>query len=408
MSCKGLQFPIENLSKRIDNDKYFSTTQMQKMSEKIESFFLSMNLPVKVIDAKFNNIAIVFTLDYKETEGKTPIRIEKRLQEIKKLQKDIELCLCSPVEIAGDAYTIRLAVKSFTRRSVLLSDLFQSGNFLTSDSPLTIAGGVNISGGQFLFNLEELGNLLVVGVTGSGKSTFLNDIILSVLAKATPEQAQFVLMDFKGVELQHFEGIPHMYYEHTIKQPDQALKILDDLQKISRDREMMLSGKSIYRFSDYPQSNSNLPRILIVIDEFIELYQKLLDIYSIKEANRLWKEVLTNLEKISAKTVQTGIHLVLVAQTPVAYEPDEKKDQNHEWDIIDALRFVRNRACLVATSQEELKRIVNTTFTDRLLGEGDMYFYKGFEDRGTHIQTAKVEPEDVDNVVKFIREKYSF
>ena len=85
----------------------------------------------------------------------------------------------------------------------------------------------------------------------------------------------------------------------------------------------------------------------------------------------------------------------------------EKHNDNIEWDIIDALRFVRNRACLVATSQEELKRIVNMTFTDRLLGQGDMYFYQGFEDRGRHIQTAKVEPEDVDIVVKYLLEKYS-
>ena len=91
----------------------------------------------------------------------------------------------------------------------------------------------------------------------------------------------------------------------------------------------------------------------------------------------------------------------------MAYEPDEKHNDNIEWDIIDALRFVRNRACLVATSQEELKRIVNMTFTDRLLGQGDMYFYQGFEDRGRHIQTAKVEPEDVDIIVNYLLEKYS-
>ena len=167
----------------------------------------------------------------------------------------------------------------------------------------------------------------------------------------------------------------------------------------------MLSAKDYHVFSNYAQSDESLPRIVIIIDEFIELYQKLLDIYPVKKANALWKEVLSSLEEITEKTVLTGVHLVAVAQTPVAYEPDDKNDRNIEWDIIDKLRFVRNRACLVASSQEELKRIVNITFTDRLLGEGDMYFYQGFEDRGRHIQTAKVEPEDVDNVVSYIQKK---
>ena len=399
-----LLYRPEILKARLDNDNYVSLEKMQTMAKQLEDFFASMNLPVTVTDTKYNNVAIVFSLVYKDL--KTPKRFESKLNDIKKLQKDIEYCLCSPVEIAGDGNLIILAVKSFKRRSVTLRDLLSSPEFRNHPSPLAVAGGTDISGGHFVFDLEKLGNLLIVGVTGTGKSTFLNDILLSVLAKATPEQVKFVLMDFKRVELQHFGGIPYMYYDYTIKQPALALEKLRELRDVSNKREKMLNEMGVYNFSDYPQYEDSIPRILIVIDEFIELYQQLLKIYPDKIANEYWNEVLSCLEDISQKTLQTGIHLVLVAQTPLAYEPVENKDENKEWSIIDALRFVRNRACLVATSQQELKRIVNMTFTDRLLGEGDMYFYQGFEDRGTHIQTARVDPEDVDRVVGYIRQEY--
>ena len=408
-----LQFPCDKLTARTDPDGFVSIVHMQEMAAKLDNLFQSLKTPVKVADYKFNNVAVVFTLVYKDTEKSTK-RFEAKVKEIKNLQKDIELCLCCPVEISGENNSIKLAVKSFARKSVTLKDMLSSGEFLSSTSPLTVAGGTDISGGHFVFDLATLGNLLIVGVTGAGKSTFLNDIILSILAKATPEQVQFVLMDFKGVELLHFQGLPHLYYKDAIKDPELVPDILRELYTLSQEREKTLSQKGYFRFDYYlkgvqddPTEGEPLPRIMIVIDEFIELYQKFLDIYPLQKANELWKEVLFCLEAISEKTVQTGIHLVLVAQTPVAYEPDEKHNDNIEWDIIDALRFVRNRACLVATSQEELKRIVNMTFTDRLLGQGDMYFYQGFEDRGRHIQTAKVEPEDVDIIVNYLLEKYS-
>ncbi|MBR2660529.1 MAG: DNA translocase FtsK [Clostridia bacterium] len=408
-----LQFPCDNLTARTDVDGFVSIDQMREIAKKLEDLFCSLKLPVKVADYKFNNVAIVLTLVYNDTRNPSK-RFEAKVNELKKIQKDIELCLCCPVEISGQNNTIIIAVQSFARRSVTLKDLLSSGEFLSSNSPLTVAGGTDISGGRFVFDLESLGNLLIVGVTGAGKSTFLNDIIISILAKATPDQVQFVLMDFKGVELLHYQRLPHLYDKNIEKEPEAALDTLKQLQLLSQEREKALAQKGFYRFDYYqraveddPTRGEPLPRIIIIIDEFIELYQKLLDRYPLQRANQLWKEVLSCLEAISEKTVQTGIHFVLVAQTPIAYEPDEKNNRNIEWDIIDALRFIRNRACLVTTSQDELKRIVNNTFTDKLLGEGDMYFYQGFEDRGRHIQTAKVEPEDVDKVVGYLQKKYS-
>lgn len=408
-----LLFPPEKLKPRIDTDVFVSIDQMRGMADKLESLFHSLKMPVKVADYKFNNVAVVLTCVYNDPQNPSK-RFEKKVNEIKLLQKDIELCLCCPVEISGQNKTIIIAAQSFDRKSVTLKEMLSSGEFLSSESPLTVAGGTDISGGRFVFDLGSLGNLLIVGVTGTGKSTFLNDIIISILAKATPAQVQFVLMDFKGVELLHYQGLPHLFTKDIAKEPEPALEILEQLKSYSQEREKKLTQKGFYRFDFYqkaleedPTIGESLPRIIIIIDELIELYQKMLDGYSLQEANRLWQEVLSCLERISEKTVQTGIHLVLVAQTPIAYEPDEKKNRNKEWDIIDKLRFIRNRACLVTTSLEELKRIVKNTFTDKLLGEGDMYFYQGFEDRGRHIQTAKVEPEDVDTVVRSIHEKYS-
>lgn len=403
-----LQYSPDLLRPRQDNDSYVSLEQMQKMSAQLEDLFRSLKLPVTVADYKYNNVAIVFRLVYRDIEGKPNKRFETKLTEIRNLQKDIEVCLHSPVEMSGEGNTIVLAVKSFGRRSVTLNDMISSGEFRSSPSPLTVAGGTDISGGRFIFDLAKLGSLLIVGVTGSGKTTYLNDILLSILAKAAPEQVQFVLMDFKGVELQHYEGIPYMYYDKAVKDPLLALQRLKELRDLSDSRSKAFSGKGILKYSDAEKQNDQEPRILIVIDEFIELYQLLQNMYPLAKAKQLWHEVLACLEAISEKTVQTGIHLVLVAQTPLAYEPDEKKDRLVEWKVVDALRFIRNRACLVATSQEELKRIVNMTFHDRLLGEGDMYFYQGFEDRGHHIQTANVESEDVDRVVKYIRQKYEY
>jgi len=215
-----LQYPCDLLQVRTDPDNFVSIEQMQELKEKLDSFFCSMKLPVAIADYKFNNVAIVFNLIYKDQEGKALKNFESKLNELKNLQSDIEMCVCNPVEIAArEGKAIHLAVKSITQRAVTLRDLFNTGEFLSSPSPLTVAGGTDISGGHFIFDMEKLGNLLIVGLTGTGKSTFLNDVILSILAKATPKQAQFVMMDFKWVELQHFEGIPYMYYDYTIMDP---------------------------------------------------------------------------------------------------------------------------------------------------------------------------------------------
>ncbi len=128
------------------------------------------------------------------------------------------------------------------------------------------------------------------------------------------------------------------------------------------------------------------------------------------EAEMLCDDVLNCLQEISQKTAQTGIHMVLVAQTPLSYKPDEKNKKNEQWETLKKLYFIPNIACFTVFKQtgvELIERIAERRLVDRLLGDGDVVFYQGRKDMGHHVQTAMVETEDVDRVVSYLTKKYS-
>ncbi len=407
--------PKELLKPRVDTDNYMSFQQTKEMAEKLEGMFRSFGLPYEVSDHKFNNIAVVMKLTLKDEPGKPPVPFEKKVRSVVKLKPDIELCLGNPIEFHETYNSLEISVKSINRRSVALRDIMLSDKFKSSPSCLTVAAGTDISGGVFVFDLEKISNLLVVGVTGSGKSVFLNDILLSILAKATADQVRLILMDFKKVELNHYEGIPHLLYKHAITEPEEALVELDKMVEETERRIQLLKEASVRDISAYNRTASeHVPHIVILIDEFIELLEKAKDALPEEKAWDFWNQILKQLETISESSVWTGIHTVLATQSAKARDSDMKTTKEHDDKnfLLDSLRFIKPHASLVVVSKKESAELARKEDIKRekddgpvrMLGEGDMLFSVGAEDPGVHIQTAMVTPEEVDRVVQYIRQ----
>ena len=352
---------------------------VQEQAKKLEKMFASFQMDVRVIDYRYNDFAILLKLRLGPAVSTKAVR---------KLRADIELQMANPVDFLDDpgGRGITVAVKNIQRPHVALKDIIQSSEFQEAESKVTVAAGLDLFGGRFVLDLASLPNLLVAGVTGSGKSVFLHDIILSILYKAHPDEVKILLFDMKGIEFPLLNGIPHMLRD-TIVDTETGLAVLKWLQNEKDNRLYLLKKAKAEDIKAYNQgAKEKLPRIVLIIDEFMEyVRQKTEEIDYFDEFNAI-------LEDLVKGSQQTGIHLVLATQRP---------SNDVITPTIDAL--IPCRASFVVVDKRESQIALNRTGAERLLGEGDMIFSRGSEDVGIHAQAAFVTENEINRVVAFLR-----
>src|SRR5581483_6099206 len=201
---------------------------------------------------------------------------------------------------------VGVEVPNARRRIVHLGDVFQEPP--ADWSPLTVWLGKDIAGRAIGADLAKMPHLLVAGTTGAGKSACVNAMLCSVLLRATPHEARVVLVDPKQVELNHYEGIPHLLTP-VITSPRMAANAL---QNLVREMEQRYGTMSLARTRSLPELNRArekrgeppLPYILCVIDE-------LADLMMVAPA-----DVEDSIIRLAQKARAVGIHLVLATQSP--------------------------------------------------------------------------------------------
>jgi DNA segregation ATPase FtsK/SpoIIIE, S-DNA-T family len=269
---------------------------------------------------------------------------------------------------------VGVEVPNARRRIVHLGDVFQEPP--ADWSPLTVWLGKDIAGHAIGADLAKMPHLLVAGTTGAGKSACVNAMLCSVLLRATPHEARFVLVDPKQVELNHYEGIPHLLTP-VITSPRMAANALQNLVK---EMEQRYGTMSLARTRSLPELNRArekrgeppLPYILCVIDE-------LADLMMVAPA-----DVEDSIIRLAQKARAVGIHLVLATQSPRV-------------DVITGMikANVPSRIAFAVSSQTDSRVILDHNGAESLLGQGDMLFSPVGSSKLQRIQGAYIDEEQI-------------
>ncbi|MGA7795383.1 MAG: DNA translocase FtsK [Candidatus Acidiferrales bacterium] len=283
-----------------------------------------------------------------------------------------DLCLALKAEsilierIPGKS-TVGIEVPNVNRQTIALREQIESAEFVNSPSKLTLALGKDLIGRNRVSDLCQMPHLLIAGSTGTGKSVFLNSLILSMLYKGTPDELKIILIDPKRLELGLYEDIPHLLAP-VVTDPKVASNVLRNATREMESRLKLLAARGVRNIDQYNRTfqkgqslslfdetenaeHKPLPYIVIVIDELADLM--MVDTTNVEES-------ITRLAQM-ARAV--GIHLILATQRPSV-------------DVITGLikaNFPARISFRVA-SKVDSRTILDANGAESLLGRGDMLY----------------------------------
>jgi DNA segregation ATPase FtsK/SpoIIIE, S-DNA-T family len=277
---------------------------------------------------------------------------------------------------------VGVEVPNRVRTMVHLGDVFQDAP--KGWSPLSVWLGKDIAGKAIGTDLAKQPHILIAGTTGSGKSGCVNAMLSSVLLRSTPNEVRMVLVDPKRVELNHYEGIPHLLTP-VVTSPRLAANVLSNLIKEMEERYGVMSRaktRSLVELNRVRvrEGEAPLPYILCVIDE-------LADLMMVAPA-----DVEDSIIRLAQKSRAVGIHLVLATQRPSA-------------DVITGMikANVPARIAFAVSSQTDSRVILDQNGAESLLGQGDMLFRPAGESRTARIQGAFIAEEEIERVTEHWR-----
>lgn len=346
--------------------------------QKIQTTLEKFGIPVQMGKVSVGPTVAQYTL--RPEEG-------VKLARITALQNDLALALAAhPIRIEAPIPNTNLVGIEIPNKDVSLvrlKDLLSSKEFTKSQSPLTIVMGKDVAGQSQVGTIESMPHLLIAGATGSGKSIFINTLILSLLYRNSPSLVRMILVDPKRVELSLYNGIPHLLTP-VITEPDKTVNALKWAVK-EMDRRYRLLAESGSR--NLPSFNANnpddaMPLIVIVIDELADLMAT----HS--------RDVEGMIVRLAQMARAIGIHLVLATQRPSV---------NVITGLIKA--NVPTRVAFNVASQIDSRTILDGSGAEKLLGSGDMLYLPGDRAKPVRLQGAFVSEEEVRQVVSDLREK---
>lgn len=310
-----------------------------------------------------------------------------KLSKITTLSNNIALALAAhPIRIEAPIpgkSLVGIEVPNKVRSTVMLRNLLTHTGYHNENSPLTIALGRNVSGSPVFTDVTEGPHILVAGATGTGKTIFLNNLILSMLYKSTPDNLRLIMVDPKRVEFQHYNDIPHLLCPVIYD----ATKTINALQWLTREMERrfeVFAEVPARNLHSYNQNKSiiasglQLPYIVFVVDE-------LADLMAAKG-----REIEAGVVRLAQMARATGIHLVLATQRPSV-------------EVITGLikANVPTRITFQVSSQVDSRTVIDTSGAEKLLGSGDMLFMSSKTAKISRIQAPYISEKEVKKVADF-------
>ncbi|MBS3942379.1 MAG: DNA translocase FtsK [Actinobacteria bacterium] len=343
------------------------------------------------------------------SRGPTVTRFEIELgpgvqvKKVANMGDDIAYALAAPdvrivAPIPGKS-AIGVEVPNRQRDLITLGDILRSPEAQRDPHPLTVALGVDIAGNPALVNLATMPHLLVSGATGSGKSVTLNGMITSIIMRARPDQVRMILIDPKRVELNGYEGTPHLL-SPVVTDPRRAADAVQWCVKEMEQRYELLAHlgyRNIDGYNDAVRADEvaprpgpdgeqieprELPYILLVIDELADL---------MLVAPRDVEDAICRIAQM-ARAV--GIHMVIATQRPSV-------------DVITGLikANIPSRLALAVASQTDSRTILDMGGAEKLVGKGDMLFLPASQGKPSRLQGCWVTEREVASAVAYCKQQ---
>jgi len=369
---RKVNIPLDLLEYRANNAK---SGDVDRNMEIIQKTLEQFGIPVEMADTATGPSVTQYSL--RPAQG-------VKLARILALQNDLALALAAhPIRIEAPIpgkSLVGIEVPNQTVATVSLRELLESKQFTTRSSNLSMALGKDVSGASWVIPLDKMPHMLVAGATGSGKSVCLNTMIVSLLYENGPDDLKFIMVDPKRVELNAYEGIPHLLVPPIMKVDDTVNALKWTVREMERRLDVLskFGARDITSYNE--RAEEKMPKIVVIIDELADLMTS------------SGREVEGSIVRIAQMARAVGIHLVLATQRPSV-------------DVITGLikANIPARVAFAVASQMDSRTILDTAGAEKLLGRGDMLLSTAEMAKPKRLQGAYISEDEIRRVVQFLK-----
>ncbi len=372
-------FPTMDLLKAPEPQKGISEEEDALRSRRLENTLQSFRVPAKV-----RHITHGPAISRFELELAAGIKVSKVTDLNRNIAMNMEVkSVRIEAPIPGKSL-VGVEVPNKQRATVTLREVLESEPMRKANKPLVVALGKDIAGTPIVCDLAKMPHLLIAGATGSGKSVCINTIINSLLYRCSPKDVRLILVDPKVVELQCYNGIPHLLIP-VVSDPHKASGALAWAVGEMMDRYKRFQEAGVRAIDGYNEQmgedGEKMPRIVIVIDELADLMMT------------CKKDVEERICRLAQLARAAGIHLIVATQRPSV-------------DVITGLikANIPSRIAFKVSSNVDSRTILDRIGAEQLLGYGDMLYAPTGEFTPIRVQGCFLSDPEVNRITDFIRE----
>ena len=357
-----------------------STQEDQYRAQQIERTLKTFNVDAQVKEITHGPAITRFAL--KLAEGVKVKQVTSVLDNLMLEMGSDRLRLETP--IPGTSF-IGIEAPNNSVSPVTLREVLDSAEMRSARSPLAVALGKDIAGKPIIGDLSRMPHLLIAGATGSGKSVCINSIVCSILYRTSPKDVRLIMVDPKQVELQVYNGIPHLLIP-VVCDPKKAAVALNWTVNEMLERYSKFSKQNVRNLEGYNKkmpSDDQLPHIVVIIDEMADLM----------EVCR--KDVEESIRRLAALARAAGIYLVLATQRPSV-------------DVITGVikNNIPSRIAFTVSSGVDSRTIIDVNGAEKLMGKGDMLYLPVGASKPLRVQGCFVTDEEVAHIAENIQSRY--